>query len=901
MKKTIRALLCFLLVMCTLAFLASCLESNDGQEPGTAETTTAADGAAEPQGTTEPQNTTAPDPCAAGHTYGAPEVIKLPCVEAGKQKLICSVCGDEKEEDIPATGAHEAKAEWEVVLEATRYTEGRRAKKCKGCGLEMQTEVIACELSNYSIIYDASIRAKLFGDSAKNLANGIGSSATVNSDSRVNKDNATAKEILIGETDRPESATALALVNGEGFAITYTDGKIAIVGTNSVQTICGVNYFIEKYLCSGSNDTVLPASEVKSIDQIEFMSSVNFGYTLVFGADLDNDPGTPFGYGGGRDYICTAVDDLISSFSSNTGMNRDRFSKITDADPVATKELIIGKVNRAEYQAIIEKLDANEYAISIKGDKVILAAWNNKAMQVCISDFEKLLKDVRESSGGIKVWNLPGEFYAKGVAVDAWETDFPRPDEAENIELTRSINANDDSLQFTYTGEGVSLEAFKAYCQKLTASGYTVVWENEIEGSGFKSLVNSEKGIVLHVIYDNYKYESNYFDPVKQAEEGANYLDYEKAIRVTSSPIDSITLPDSSILTPNPTYTKVADSTVTAIGYTHAYVGMCYIIRLEDGRFIIYDSGNGGCEGMIWNALVNLHTEAYGSAPSASNPIHVAAWIITHSHTDHKYGAKNLLKNYGTSKLFKMDYLIGTFPATSELYSSGGVAQDIAEMGSAGEIESWQALVSNGGAGSFKFIKAFTGQRLYFANLEIEILMTYEDHPSVIHNSNETSTVTRLTIETTNAAKGAATTAANTARTTTAIFLGDALRYQSRYLCNMYGDYLQSDIVQLAHHGNLGCESELYATIRPSVVLWPECSIDIEDYCNPSNHDIGYQYEVDQFVRYELDSVKYIYGSYEGYATTISLSTSNADYGSFYDAWTGEAKTHNGTTWIKVR
>ena len=89
---------------------------------------------------------------------------------------------------------------------------------------------------------------------------------------------------------------------------------------------------------------------------------------------------------------------------------------------------------------------------------------------------------------------------------------------------------------------------------------------------------------------------------------------------------------------------------------------------------------------MIWNTLEKLHTEAYGSAPSASNPIHVAAWIITHSHTDHKHGAENFLKAYGNSKRFRMDYLIGTFPATSELYSSGGVAQDIAEMGAVGEI-----------------------------------------------------------------------------------------------------------------------------------------------------------------------------------------------------------------------
>ena len=900
MKKTIRYIFCFLLVMCTLVFLVACLDDTGTEEPITTDSTTAEpQNTTTAQSTTEPQNTTAPDPCAAGHTYGAPEVIKLPCVEVGKQKIKCSVCGDEKEEDIPATGAHEAKAEWEVVLEATRYTEGRKAKKCKGCGLEMQTEVIACELSNYSIIYDASIRAKLFGDSAKNLANGIGSSATVNSDSRVNKDNATAKEILIGETDRPESATALALVNGEGFAITYTDGKIAIVGTNSVQTICGVNYFIEKYLCSGSNDTVLPASEVKSIDQIEFMSASGFDYTIVFGADLDNDANNATEYRDGREYLCVAVDNLISSFSSSTGLSRTSFSKITDADPVATKELLLGKVNRAEYQQIIEKLDANEYAISIKGDKVILAAWNNKGMQTCISDFEKLLKDVRERVGGAYVWNLPSEFYAQGVVVDAWETDFPRPDEVQNIELTRSTNANDDSLQFVYTGEGVSLDAFEAYCQKLTAAGYTVLWENEIEGSGFKSLVNEEKGIVLHVVYDGYKYKENYFSAEKQAIEGKEYVDYVKAIRVISSPIDSITLPDSSILTPNPTYTKVADTAFTTVGHSRS---MCYIIRLEDGRFVIYDSGYNGSETMIWNSLSKLHTEAYGSEPSASNPIRVAAWVITHSHNDHFNGAKNFLSNYGKSSSFRMDYLIGSFPEKSELSSSGIIAQEAATMGSAGEIDNWHTFVNNGGAGSFKFVKSFAGQRFYFANLEIETLMTFVDNPAPIHDSNETCTVTRLHIATTGAAAGATTSAADAADTTTVLLLADILRYQSRYLCNTYGSYLESDMVQVSHHGKVGAETELYDTVKASVVLWTEWSDVVSDFCDPTKIEEGYAYEVGNFLRYELASVKYMFTAEKVHALTIKFTSNGPDYDGIYDVWTGNALSYNsGSTPYAVK
>ncbi|MBO7342050.1 MAG: hypothetical protein J6U87_05165, partial [Clostridia bacterium] len=44
-------------------------------------------------------------------------------------------------------------------------------------------------------------------------------------------------------------------------------------------------------------------------------------------------------------------------------------------------------------------------------------------------------------------------------------------------------------------------------------------------------------------------------------------------------------------------------------------------------------------------------------------------------------------------------------------------------------------------------------------------------------------------------------------------------RHTSRFLCEMYGDYLQTEIVQMAHHGNVGCERALYETIAPRVVL----------------------------------------------------------------------------------
>ena len=61
-----------------------------------------------------------------------------------------------------------------------------------------------------------------------------------------------------------------------------------------------------------------------------------------------------------------------------------------------------------------------------------------------------------------------------------------------------------------------------------------------------------------------------------------------------------------------------------------------------------------------------------------------------------------------------------------------------------------------------------------------------------------------------------------------ALFMGDGSDEVAEILCSMYGDYLQSDILQLAHHGlrnghgtNMPHTVALYKLIRPEVVLWP--------------------------------------------------------------------------------
>ena len=124
--------------------------------------------------------------------------------------------------------------------------------------------------------------------------------------------------------------------------------------------------------------------------------------------------------------------------------------------------------------------------------------------------------------------------------------------------------------------------------------------------------------------------------------------------------------------------------------------------------------------------------------------------------------------------------------------------------------------------------------------------MTYEDHfPNRITNSNDTNTVTKLTLS-------------NSTKDVTWTVLGDSCIYQSRWLCAMWGgtynsstglydnSYLKADMVQLAHHGNIGSEIAIYKTIQPVAVWFPNIASEYNRYT--TNGTATWPFNVDYYV-----------------------------------------------------
>lgn len=234
---------------------------------------------------------------------------------------------------------------------------------------------------------------------------------------------------------------------------------------------------------------------------------------------------------------------------------------------------------------------------------------------------------------------------------------------------------------------------------------------------------------------------------------------------------------------------KVCDVTMTQIGlcYDAGYFnGMSYVMRLEDGSFIVVDGGH--------DLQKNADRLYYVLRKQAVDPdnIVIAAWIFSHSHTDH----------------------CGFFPSFSASYASKVTVErfiynlPVSAQFDKDSTESTNSFITGyvkryAGA---KVTVAHPGQVYYLHGATIRILYTADMMlPTMIDYGNTASM--GWTIE--------------VAGVRTAM-LGDlGYAVASRMLQFYNADVLRSDVLQVAHHGIGSSPNILYPYIDPAYAMIP--------------------------------------------------------------------------------
>ena len=225
---------------------------------------------------------------------------------------------------------------------------------------------------------------------------------------------------------------------------------------------------------------------------------------------------------------------------------------------------------------------------------------------------------------------------------------------------------------------------------------------------------------------------------------------------------------------------KICDTTVTQ-HYSPQENGMCYIFRLADGSFIVFDGGYLSDMEDLYQTLVGL---------KLTEEIHIHAWVITHDHDDH-YSAFNEFAEKYADKV-KLDYVMYAPTSLKESRQIGYYGDEIKK-----DVQKFAGAT---------LIPVHAGMTFSFADIKLEILMTPElitVHHRV-RDFNDTSIIARVKND-----------------DGSVMILADAATDIPGWLVKNIGDGLKSDMVQIAHHGVEGGSIALYEKIGASVAFWP--------------------------------------------------------------------------------
>ena len=307
---------------------------------------------------------------------------------------------------------------------------------------------------------------------------------------------------------------------------------------------------------------------------------------------------------------------------------------------------------------------------------------------------------------------------------------------------------------------------FKAYVKKLEDFGFTKYSENAMPAG------NSVLGGNLSCVYT-----------AEDMHVFINWYVSQKTARIVFT--DPTELP--SLEKPALTSADTAKTSIAQIGI--AGLGMSYVIQLKDYSFIVIDGGTKASSN-----LTKLYDYMVSKTPSGKKPT-IECWIFTHADPDHIGAPTEFLKNY--MEKIELVSVASNFPDCSVQDTS----QNDETIG--GAIFTLENTINLFYAP--KVYTIHTGQKFYFKGVEMEVLFTEEDtYPLKVNSYNDTSAMMRFTFD----------------NGKTFTVLGDSTEQLSKQLANTYKEYLKSDILQLAHHGLIGGNEQLYKYIDPEICFW---------------------------------------------------------------------------------
>ena len=474
--------------------------------------------------------------------------------------------------------------------------------------------------------------------------------------------------------------------------------------------------------------------------------------------------------------VARSIVDKIKALTGTTiKISTDWVKRGSEPDS-STYEILVGMTDYKESKEVYSSIGFGDWAVRVVGNKIVVAGYTDSALSIAATKLNRVLDACVSSDGKSLVANI-ADITLEGTE-DAVLNNIPVP---ENGQFSAFYNAGDDCTELIFTD--MTADTYKAYLTKLAANGYSEYTTHQMAGNLFATYNSDEYTIT------------------------AGYYDYENSIRVLFEPkAEPVGLESEN------KYTVVTTPQITMLGLeykasdgSYASNGLCVLIRLSDGRFVVVDGGFNRAN--TATNLLNAMREQSKEYASKMSDITVAAWIITHSHGDHN-GLLN--GKYDSFRGITVERILVNYMANSERLK----AINSSEYGG-----NWSSNEGGGYATTYTAAKVLgaslrkvhVGQVYYFADMKLEVLYTLESYaPKTCNAMNTTSLIMKMTI-------------GDTVYMSTGDATGPAFD-----ICNkMYGDYMQCDIIQVAHHGyttwgNDTATAKAYGYMNAATVLWPQ-------------------------------------------------------------------------------
>lgn len=533
---------------------------------------------------------------------------------------------------------------------------------------------------------------------------------------------------------------------------------------------------------SGNVSDTLPETEA---DQFETPAT----FDLVVDGATEVKIIRPQNMNAGDSYVDAAI-NIRNSVESAIGVRfsmGDDFKKPTESYDDSTVEILVGTTQHAQVAEATKGLGYADYVIKAVGNKIVIFGYSYDSVIRAAEAFVEIVSQYKTEANGKVSVSIPAEAlnvvetYGPAKALNA----VPIFEETEFVATSTSDLKVDQIIL-----DDATAEEYAAYIAELEGAGYKKYTDNDINGTLFTTLYNSE-----------YTLNVGYYKPYDEC-------------RIVIEPFEEKTLIG---LESDNKYPMVTTSQITMFGCefkenSGAYKGngLSLLYRLSDGSFVIVDGGHDTNSSYWANNLINAITEQAKGYASGKD-IRIAAWFISHAHGDHMGMLKKEADQF--AKKFTVERVIANLMSEEEISKS--LASSYRSNFGGSEANTTNNVRKAARTLGADFIQCHAGQRFYFGDTVFEILYTSEMFAPSIVNALNTSSILVRSITTDASGKS-----------TSAMVMGDVTG-PAMAICNkLYGTNLDCDIVQVAHHGyqtwgNDTAMASSYKLMKPEIVLWP--------------------------------------------------------------------------------